>query len=131
MKVNKINFIKNLAVFKDFKWDDYVKDKNGRIQIFQDINIIYGRNYSGKTTLSRIFRAFETGKISDKYACPEFQLEIKDSGIIDQTKICNKQDFRVFNSDFIDENLSFLRDSDSGKIQPFAILGDGNTTLVS
>ena len=78
MKVNKINFIKNLAVFKDFKWDDYVKDKDGRIQTFQDINIIYGRNYSGKTTLSRIFRAFETGKISDKYACPEFQLEIKD-----------------------------------------------------
>lgn len=131
MKVTKINTIKNLAVFKDFKWDDCVKDKDGRIHTFQDINIVYGRNYSGKTTLSRIFRAFETGKISDKYVSPKFQLEIKDSGNIDQTQISNKQDFRVFNSDFIDENLSFLRDPDSGKIQPFAILGDGNTTLVS
>ena len=131
MKVKKINTIKNLAVFKDFKWDDCVKDKDGKIQLFQDINIIYGRNYSGKTTLSRIFRAFETGKISDKYLCPEFQLEIKGSGIINQTQISNKQDFRVFNTDFIDENLSFLRDSENGKIQPFAILGDSNTTLVS
>ncbi len=131
MKVNKINTIKNLAVFKDFKWDDCVKDKDGKIQFFHDINIIYGRNYSGKTTLSRIFRAFETGKISDKYLCPEFQLEIKGSGIINQTQISNKQDFRVFNTDFIDENLSFLRDSENGKIQPFAILGDSNTTLVS
>lgn len=131
MKVTKINTIENLAVFKNFKWDDCVKDKDGRIQTFQDINIIYGRNYSGKTTLSRIFRAFETGKISDKYATPKFQLEIKDGGEIDQTQIANKQNFRVFNSDFIDENLSFLRDSDSGNIQPFAILGDGNTTLAS
>ena len=131
MKVTKISTIENLAVFKDFKWDDYVKDKDGKIQTFQDINIIYGRNYSGKTTLSRIFRAFETGKISDKYVNPKFQLKIKDGEDIDQTKISNKQDFRVFNSDFIDENLSFLRDSDSGNIQPFAILGDTNTTLVA
>lgn len=131
MKVTEITTIENLAVFKDFKWDDYVKDKDGRILTFQDINIIYGRNYSGKTTLSRIFRAFETGKISDKYVNPKFQLVNKDGSIIDQTQITNKQDFRVFNSDFIDENLSFLRNSDSGKIQPFAILGDGNTTLVS
>lgn len=131
MKVTKITTIENLAVFKDFKWDDYVKDKDGKIQTFQDINIIYGRNYSGKTTLSRIFRAFETGKISDKYVNPKFQLKIKDGEDIDQTKIINKQDFRVFNSDFIDENLSFLRDSDSGNIQPFAILGDTNTTLVA
>lgn len=131
MKVTKINTIENLAVFKDFKWDNCVKDKDGRIQTFQDINIIYGRNYSGKTTLSRIFRAFEIGKISDKYVSPKFQLEFNDKTIIDQTQITNKQDFRVFNSDFIDENLSFLRDSDSGKIQPFAILGDANTTLVA
>ncbi|MCQ2402639.1 MAG: AAA family ATPase [Lentisphaeria bacterium] len=131
MKVTKIHTIENLAVFKDFKWDDCVKDKDGRIQTFQDINIIYGRNYSGKTTLSRIFRAFETGKISDKYVNPKFQLKIKDGEDIDQTQIANKQNFRVFNSDFIDENLSFLRDSDSGNIQPFAILGDGNTTLAS
>lgn len=131
MKVAKITTIENLAVFKDFKWDDYVKEKDGKIQTFQDINIIYGRNYSGKTTLSRIFRAFETGKISDKYVNPKFQLKIKDGEDIDQTKISNKQDFRVFNSDFIDENLSFLRDSDSGNIQPFAILGDTNTTLVA
>ena len=131
MKVTKITTIENFAVFKDFKWDDYVKDKDGKILTFQDINIIYGRNYSGKTTLSRIFRAFETGKISDKYVNPKFQLKIGNGEDIDQTKISNKQDFRVFNSDFIDENLSFLRDSDSGNIQPFAILGDANTTLVA
>lgn len=127
-KVTKIKFIKSLAVFGNFQWDNSVKDKDGHILSFKDINILYGRNYSGKTTLSGIFRAFETGKISDKYDNPEFQIEFSDNTIINQTQIDQPQEFRVFNTDFIDENLSVLRNPD-GKIQPFAILGSENNTL--
>ena len=129
-KVSKIEEIKNLAVFKDFKWDNSVKTKDGKIEVFKDINIFYGRNYSGKTTLSRIFRAFETGFLSDKYENPEFVIKFDDKTSISQKNLSNKQNFRVFNSDFIDENLSFLRDSEDGKIQPFAIVGEENNLLI-
>lgn len=129
-KIIKIAEIKNLAVFKNFKWDDSVKTKDGKVEVFKDINILYGRNYSGKTTLSRIFRAFETGTISDKYENPEFKILFDDKTSICQNNLNDKQNIRVFNSDFIDENLSFFRNPDDGKIQPFAIMGEENNILI-
>lgn len=129
-KITKIVEIKNLAVFKNYKWDNSVKTKDGKIEVFKDINIFYGRNYSGKTTLSRIFRAFETGNISDKYENPEFKILFDDNTSICQSDLNDKQNIRVFNSDFIDENLSFLRNPDDGKIQPFAIMGEENNILI-
>lgn len=127
-KISKIKSIRNMAIFKDFEWDNVVKDKNGNIQTFKDINIIYGRNYSGKTTLSRIFRAFETGILSDKYVNSEFQLSFEGNTKLTQNEIDQKQDFRVFNSDFIDENLSFIH-NENGMIEPFAILGEDNQKI--
>lgn len=129
-KIKKIEEIKNLAVFKNFEWNKSVKTKDGKVEVFKDINIFYGRNYSGKTTLSRIFRAFETGNFSDKYDNPEFKILFDDDTSICQNDFAHKQNFRVFNSDFIDENLSFLINPDDGKIQPFAIVGEGNNILI-
>ena len=129
-KIEEIN-IKNLAVFKDFVWKNSVKTKDGQNIFLSDINIFYGRNYSGKTTLSRIFRAFETGVISDKYQSPEFSLKIKgEKEEITQKNICNKRNIRVFNEDFIKENLSFIVDPDK-EIKSFAILGDDNNRIIS
>ena len=79
MMLKKIQYIKKLGVFDDFSWDSEVKNKGGAVQNFVDINIIYGRNYSGKTTLSRIARALETRTLSDKYGTPSFQLKFADN----------------------------------------------------
>lgn len=128
-KIEEIN-IKNLAVFKDFVWKNSVKTKEGQKVNLSDINIFYGRNYSGKTTLSRIFRAFETGSISDKYPLPEFSLKLKGEDTkLTQNDISNKKDFRVFNEDFIKDNLSFIVDSEKD-IKSFAILGDDNNRIL-
>ena len=100
---------------------------------FKTINIIYGRNYSGKTTLSRIVRALETGSISDKYNNPEFKVVFDDGTSINQKQLdkCNC-DIRVFNEDFVRENLSFLMDTNNdGEIKSFAVLGDDNAKLQS
>ena len=59
--IKKIDLIKNMAVFRDFRWSSSVRDVGNNIAEFKQINILYGRNYSGKTTLSRIFRALECG----------------------------------------------------------------------
>lgn len=60
-EIKRIDLIKNMAVFQDFRWSSAVRDKGNNVAEFKKINIFYGRNYSGKITLSRIFRAMETG----------------------------------------------------------------------
>ncbi|MBF4264901.1 hypothetical protein EAY73_24125, partial [Vibrio anguillarum] len=121
--------IKKLGVFKDFSWDSEVKNKGGAVQNFVDINIIYGRNYSGKTTLSRIARALETGYLSDKYGSPSFQLKFADnSDVTLETLSSRNKNIRVFNEDFIKENLRFITNPDDS-IEPFAILGDDNNKI--
>ena len=53
--VKRIASIKDMAVFQDFRWASSVRDEGNNVAEFRKINILYGRNYSGKTTLSRIF----------------------------------------------------------------------------
>ncbi len=132
-KIKKISRIKNLAVFKDFEWDNSVKKKDGSVEDFKEINIIYGRNYSGKTTLSRIVRALEMHNISDKYDNPEFEIMFDDGTSINQTQLNDDTyDIRVFNEDFVRDNLAFLRDTNKdGEIKSFAILGEDNARLQS
>jgi len=121
--IKKINTIKNMAVFKDFRWADSLED-------FKHINVFYGRNYSGKTTISRIFRAFEVGSISDKYNSPQFNLELSNGkNLTDGALSSHGQTIRVFNEDFVKENLSFITDDERGTINSFAILGENNTKI--
>jgi wobble nucleotide-excising tRNase len=121
--------IKNFGSFSNFVWNAQIK-KDGNVVDFKKLNILYGRNYSGKTTLSRIVRSLETGELPSKYSSPEFSIKT-DEGIINETGIqSHGLNVRVFNKDFIDGNLSFLK-NDSGKIEPFAVLGGDNTRIES
>ncbi|HDL7593799.1 TPA: AAA family ATPase, partial [Yersinia enterocolitica] len=126
----KISKIKNIAVYNNFIWDNEVKESNGQISEFRTVNILYGRNYSGKTTLSRIFRSLETNMLSDKYKKPEFNLETLDGESISQLNIGHHNlNIRVFNEDFIKDNLKFISNSDES-INSFAILGENNKNLI-
>lgn len=128
-EIEKIDSIKNMAVFSDFNWSSSVRDKDNNIASFKRINILYGRNYSGKTTLSRIFRAMETGYISDKYTRPEFQVSFNGGANITQNSLTeHDQVIRVFNEDFVKDNLRFIVD-DEHTINSFAILGEDNAKL--
>lgn len=127
--LKKIQHIKKLGVFEDFSWDHEVKSKSGAVQSFVDINIIYGRNYSGKTTLSRVIRALETGSISEKYGSPSLSLRFSDNSEITQGNLKrHRRISRVFNEDFVRENLRFITNPDDS-IEPFAILGDDNNKI--
>lgn len=120
--IKKIN-INNLGLFKSFNWDS-IKDKGNSVIDLKKENIIYGRNYSGKTTLSRIIRALETKEISPRYINPEFEIILTDSTVINQANFdTSSLNVRCFNEDFIKENLSFIINPDS-EIKPFAILGE-------
>lgn len=127
-KIKKISLIKNMATFQDFKWDTTVLD-NGNDINFAESNIFYGRNGSGKTTISRILRALETGRLSDKYKSPEFCVEFDDGSKITQNNFgTHGHCIRVFNEDFVNENLKFFID-ENADISSFAVLGDDNARI--
>lgn len=126
--IRKISSIQHMGVFSDFKWDDSVKDSSGNVLCFKQVNVMYGRNYSGKTTLSRIIRAFETGRLSDKYENPSFILETENTTYTEANYPSKCLLVRVFNEDFVRDNLRFIVDPNE-TIAPFAILGEDNDRL--
>jgi len=126
--ITKFKSINNLAVFQNFIWDTSIRDEGNNVVLFKPINIFYGRNYSGKTTLSRIVRALETGNISDKYENPQFEVSIKDAADCSHNNLSSHgKKIRVFNEDFVKDNIRFISNSDES-ITPFAIIG-GNATI--
>lgn len=128
--IKRINFIKNMAVFQDFRWESCVDSANPNASSqFKKINILYGRNYSGKTTLSRIFRAMETWELSNKFDNPSFLVTFGDNTQATQNELkSHGKKIRVFNEDFVRDNLRFITNPDDS-IEPFAILGDDNNKI--
>src|SRR5690606_20750042 len=113
--ITKFKSINNLAVFQNFIWDTVIRDDGNNVVLFKPINIFYGRNYSGKTTLSRIVRALETGRISDKYDNPQFEVCISDVADITPNNLTvHGKEIRVFNEDFVKDNLRFIVNPDEG-----------------
>lgn len=131
MKILKLD-ITSFGIFHEFKWDENIKgDKKGD-KTFTKINVIYGSNYSGKTTLSRIFRHLETGKMPPHYENSSYRItwEGKHKFSTEEENICPNVPVRVFNEDFCRENLSFLKTNENdGSIKPFAILGKNNVEI--
>ena len=120
----KIESINHLAVFQDFEWEKHV---GGEIDL-KKINIFYGRNYSGKTTLSRIFRALETEKLPEKYDNPVFCLNYNGNHKITENNFREEpKSVKVFNEDFVRENLRFYGQEKG--IEPFGVLGAENNAL--
>lgn len=120
--------IKKFGCFANFKWTAQIRDEGNNHANFKKLNIIFGRNYSGKTTLSRIVRSLETGILPARYVAPEFQVA-HSSGTVTHSQIPLKaHEIRVYNKDFVDEHLSFLRAED-GHIASFAVLGSKNAEI--
>lgn len=113
--ITKINKIKDFGIFKNF---------NGNtLPEFKAFNLIYGWNYSGKTTLSRVFRCLEKGKLHTDYLAATFEME-NATAKYDNT-FTVKPNIRVFNSDFVKENLKW----DADNIEPIFLLGAENIEL--
>lgn len=125
--INQID-IASFGSFSGLTWKKSIRDGN-TVQNFKRLNILYGRNYSGKTTLSRIFRALETKRIPLNYAAASFTV-YGDKGDVTQTGIdAHGYDVRVYNRDFVSDNLSFLVNQVSGEIKTFAIVGEKNKEI--
>lgn len=123
--------INNFGSFTDLTWKNSLRDTGNNVQNFKRLNVLYGRNYSGKTTLSRIFRSLETGRIPLNYVASDFTL-YGDKGNVTQAGIgSHGYDVRVYNRDFVSENLSFLINDTNGEIKTFAIVGEKTKKLMT
>lgn len=113
--LKKILEIKNLGIFKNFRWGADFPE-------FERFNVIYGWNGSGKTTLSQLFSALENGETSSH---PDLKYKIEaDDGEYSQGSPYLKQ-IRVFNQDFISDNI----DVSACKTTPIFILGEENKKI--
>jgi len=122
--ITKINKLKDFGIFKDFAW-------NG-LDEFKKKNLIYGWNYSGKTTLSKFFQNLEFKDNTKNFTGSEFSLSTK----IDETTTNYNQNsidtfphyVKVFNSNYI--NRIFTFDGTNSDIQPISFyLGDSSGDL--
>lgn len=120
--------IANFGSFSGFHWKTSLREGQ-TISEFRRLNILFGRNYSGKTTLSRIFRSFEVGRMPENYQDPDFEIAVGSQTLTREHVGSHHLDIRVYNTDFVSENLSFLVDSTEGEIKPFAIIGSENKKI--
>ena len=103
--INRIEFIRNFGIFKNFDWKG-IQD----IEDFKDKNIFYGWNYSGKTTLSRLFSSLRDKSLHPDYNNASFKISI-DNGFIDNNSLASfPYQVEVFNSDYIKDNLRWEYD---------------------
>lgn len=117
MKIKQINKIKSCRTFRDFSWPT-------GLQQFQDCNLIYGWNGTGKTTIADIFRAIERKQTSFE---GEFEIQT-DTGVIKNTDLESGwtdqiPPIRVFNRTYVEENIFH---TSNGEITPIFFLGEEN-----
>lgn len=115
--IKQIKRIKNFGIFSDFTQHGETKD-------FTRYNLIYGWNYSGKTTLSRVFRCFEQECIPPDFHGASFEFVTHDESILNEQYLEISHSIRVFNSDFVDDNLKWNND-----LEPIFLIGQDNIDL--
>jgi wobble nucleotide-excising tRNase len=110
--IGKIRRIRSFGSFVDFDWPAELCE-------FKRFNVFYGWNYSGKTMLSRVFRCFENKVLHPDFPSAEGQLVCVDNSTYSLGGPAGLLEIRVFNSDFVRENLKF----DEGSAAPILVLG--------
>jgi wobble nucleotide-excising tRNase len=105
--------IRRFGVFDHYSRPSDVED-------FTELNLIYGWNYAGKTTLSRVLRSVENQALHPDYASAEFEISTHSAPPVTENSLASHSvKIRVFNSDFVKDNLSW----DGEAFSPILLLG--------
>ena len=128
LEIKKID-IKDFGCYKDYKQHS----QSGVGNDFNDgrINIFYGRNYSGKSTYSKIFQSIELKQLPEKYGDIDFEIKLANQIFIKSNEIAAHElpiDCKVFNQRFIDDNVYLHNDNKLNSFQ-ISIGSDTNETL--
>jgi wobble nucleotide-excising tRNase len=103
--IQRIDSIKDFGIFRNYSWGTIPG-----MQDFKEKNIIYGWNYSGKTTLSRVFSSLRDQTLHHDFPTGLFKLTC-DQGTIDQASLASfPYKVAVFNAEYAKENLRWEYD---------------------
>lgn len=95
--ITKINKLKHFGIFQNYSW--------GAIDDFKKKNLVYGWNYSGKTTLSKLFQIIEFKDKNKYFSGSEIELTYDDGTAkrtVDQDSLASFPFYiKVFNSEYI------------------------------
>lgn len=95
--ITKINRLHGFGNFRRFQW--------GSNAAFAKRNLIYGWNYSGKTTLSRLFQLLSDSTALAQWQGCTFEVELSDGTKLTQANLPNHPNIKVFNRDFVQANF--------------------------
>lgn len=113
-QISRINSIDNFGVLSNYRHSAEIED-------FSNKNVIYGWNYSGKTTLSRIFQCISEGVLPSQHAHASFNLGTEGGyALSERFENGSLSNIRVFNTDFVTENISW----DGEDFDAILILGE-------
>lgn len=115
--IRKLDFIRNVGLYRAFDW--------GALPEFKRFNLIYGWNYSGKTTLSRILQALERGVVPMEFVGCEFQVSHTDGAPLGTRSVLLHPKLRVFNRAFVENNFH----QDMAGAKPVVVIGEENQKL--
>lgn len=134
--LNRISKIRNVGIFKDYILNQH---RHGNVE-FSKLNIIYGRNASGKSTMVEILRSLKTDdedillsrKTLSSQSGSEVELEI-DNELFSFNNGWNKSypNITIFDQKFINENI-YLADTislDNRRNQFKLIIGRDNVEI--
>lgn len=96
--IKKIARLSKFGNYRSFRW--------GSNTAFSKRNLIYGWNYSGKTTLSRLFQIIEDPSQIIHWIGCRFEVELQNGDRLTETNILNQPRVKVFNRDFIQRNFA-------------------------
>lgn len=112
--IKSIQRLRKFGVFEDFS-------KTAGLSDFREKNIIYGWNYSGKTTLSRLFATLGSKVPNVDFGAATFSiLDQQNQSATESTLSTCTKIIEVFNSDFVASNLSWT----GSDFQPILLLGE-------
>ena len=123
--ISRISKLKDFGIFHGFIWPKDLPD-------FKKFNLIYGWNRSGKTTISRVFASCEKknagggGEIRQYPKDGEFTIKTSDGKTIKNRGVGCPVPIRVFNQDFVEENISF---DPSDSCKPIVYVGKQNIEI--
>ena len=112
MPITRIARLRDYGVFRDFTWPQDLPE-------FGRYNLIYGWNGTGKTMLSRLFRALEA---KTPPSTGQATMSVNGRGVSNAEFPQASVAVRVFNRDFIEESVFPIE----GDVAPIFVLGKQN-----
>ena len=117
MKIKRFERLRNCRIFRDFTWPSGLDE-------FEQFNLIFGWNGTGKTTLSALLRGLECGENTVGGECV---LRL-DTGSLDISKSAAEvHNIRVFNRDAVSRAVFEM--PGSAQLSPVFVIGEKNVEI--